>query len=303
MRATTGSGAGPPNMPECIALPSALSVMSTLVMPRSVVVSVGTPTAKLPVSTTRIVSARRRSAFSGTNASRPPVPCSSLPSQMILTPHGNPPSTFAQRAQRREVHDDVALAVGRPAPEPAPVALGQLPHRARPGVVAERRLHVVVRVEQHGRRARRTGRVAVHCLAAVRRRRGRDVLETDLRERVDHPLRGLVALLGRVLLGVGDRLEADELCEVVLRAAHEPSDGVAKLHGGSFHEAGAGSVGIVCVVDAAAAARSIARLRMRRWPASSLTSATPAAAQIAIVSDAAASPAASASAADSPASW
>ena len=33
-------------------------------MPRSVVVSVGTPTAKLPVSTTRIVSARSSSALS-----------------------------------------------------------------------------------------------------------------------------------------------------------------------------------------------------------------------------------------------
>ncbi len=90
--ATTGSGAGPPNMPECIALPSACSVMSMLVIPRSVVVSVGTPTAKLPVSTTRIASARSRSAFGGTNASSPPVPCSSEPSQISLTPHGKPPA-------------------------------------------------------------------------------------------------------------------------------------------------------------------------------------------------------------------
>ena len=116
MRATTGSGAGPPNMPECIALPSALSVMSTLVMPRSVVVSVGTPTAKLPVSTTRIVSARRRSAFSGTNASRPPVPCSSLPSQMILTPHGNPPST--PRSARSAVRCMTMLPLQSAAPRP-----------------------------------------------------------------------------------------------------------------------------------------------------------------------------------------
>ena len=82
--ATTGSGAGPPNMPECIGLLSASSVTSTLVIPRRVVVSVGTPTAKLPVSTTRIVSARSSSTLSGTNASSPPVPCSSEPSQMSL---------------------------------------------------------------------------------------------------------------------------------------------------------------------------------------------------------------------------
>ena len=85
---TTGSGAGPPNMPECIGLPSASSVTSTLVIPRSVVVSVGTPTAKLPVSTTRIASARSSSTLSGTNASSPPVPCSSEPSQISLIPHG-----------------------------------------------------------------------------------------------------------------------------------------------------------------------------------------------------------------------
>ena len=132
MSPSTGSGAGPPNMPECIGLPSASRVMSMLVMPRSVVVSVGTPTAKLPVSTTRIVSARSSSAFSGTNASRPPVPCSSEPSQISLTPHGKLAAGLAQRAQRREVHDDVALAVGGPAPVPAPVPLGELEHRRRP---------------------------------------------------------------------------------------------------------------------------------------------------------------------------
>ena len=90
-----------------------------------------------------------------------------------------------------------------------------------PRVLAERRLDVVVAVEQHRRRALRARRVAVHRLAAVGRRRRGDVLQPDLGERVDHPLRGLLALLGRVLLGVGDRPERDELGEVVLRAAHE----------------------------------------------------------------------------------
>src|SRR5215467_3785944 len=80
-------------MPECIALPSALTFTSTLVIPRSVVVSVGTPTAKLPVSQTRIVSARNISTLSGTNASSPPVPCSSEPSLISLTLQGKPPCT------------------------------------------------------------------------------------------------------------------------------------------------------------------------------------------------------------------
>ena len=116
IRPTTGSGAGPPNMPECIALASARTVTSTLVMPRSVVVSVGTPTAKSPVSTTRIVSARSRSAFSGTNASSPPVPCSSDPSQMILTVHGKPPLT--SRSARSAVRCMTMLPLQSAEPRP-----------------------------------------------------------------------------------------------------------------------------------------------------------------------------------------
>ena len=96
----SGSGAGPPNMPECIALASASTVTSTLVIPRSVVVSVGTPTAKLPVSQTRMASARSSSTLSGTNASSPPVPCSSEPSLISLMPHGKPPFASAARATR-----------------------------------------------------------------------------------------------------------------------------------------------------------------------------------------------------------
>ena len=49
---------------------------------------VGTPTATLPVSQTRMASARSRSGCSGTNASRPPVPCSSEPSPTIFTVTG-----------------------------------------------------------------------------------------------------------------------------------------------------------------------------------------------------------------------
>ena len=246
-------------MPECIALPSPLSLTSTLVIPRSVVVSVGTPTAKLPVSTTRIVSALSRSAFGGTNSSRPPVPCSSEPSQMIFTPHGKPPPLAClQRAQRREVHDDVALAVRRAAPVPAAVALGELPDRRRPQVLAERRLHVVVAVQEHRRRPLGPGRVAVHAVAAVRRRGHLHVLQADLGEGVDDPLRRLLALLGRVLLRVGDRLERDELGQVGLGAVHQAWTAVRSSSTGivapCLTRRRTGSVGIVWTLIAAAAA-------------------------------------------------
>jgi len=82
-----------------------------------------------------------------------------------------------ERPQCREVHDDVALAVGSTAAVPAPVALGELEHRHFPRVLAERRLDVIVAVQQHGRRALWRRRVAVHAMRAVRRQRHPDVLQ------------------------------------------------------------------------------------------------------------------------------
>ena len=74
--AASASGAGPPNIPECTSdlMPD---LTTTLTMPRRLTVAAGRPTAALPVSQTRIASARSRSAFFGTKSSRPPVPCSS----------------------------------------------------------------------------------------------------------------------------------------------------------------------------------------------------------------------------------
>jgi hypothetical protein len=64
--AARASGAAPPNMPECISEPSARTVTTTLARPRSEVVTVGRPSVALPVSQTRIVSARSRSGSVGT---------------------------------------------------------------------------------------------------------------------------------------------------------------------------------------------------------------------------------------------
>ena len=47
-------------MPECMAFSSVLTLTTTFVSPRRLVVSVGTPTAKLPVSATRIASALKQ---------------------------------------------------------------------------------------------------------------------------------------------------------------------------------------------------------------------------------------------------
>ena len=56
-------GPAPPNMPECSSPGSASTCTTTLTMPRRLTVTAGTPTAALPVSQTRIASARSRSAL------------------------------------------------------------------------------------------------------------------------------------------------------------------------------------------------------------------------------------------------
>ena len=166
-------------------------------------VSVGTPTAKLPVSTTRIVSARRSIPRLGDRT--PPARRSPAPPSLRRSPYAarELPVTSPAAPQRREVHDDVALAVGPPRPYQRPSALVSSQHRAVQ-VLAERPLHVVVRVEHTvgvpgGRRA------AVHRLAAVGRRRGRERPGGRPREASITHCAALVALLGRVLLRVGDR--------------------------------------------------------------------------------------------------
>ena len=116
----------------------------------AMVVTVGTPTAALPVSQTRIASARSRSALARDELLQAAgaLLLGALDDELQAT--GN---VVAERAQRGQVHHDVALAVGRPAPVPPAVPLGQLERRRPPGPLVQRRLHVVVGVEQDRRRA------------------------------------------------------------------------------------------------------------------------------------------------------
>ena len=112
---------------------------------------------------------------------------------------------------------------------PAPVALGQLEHRHRPRVLAERRLDVVVAVEQHGRRALGPGRVAVHAVASRRASStcGRPAGPAAANASTTH-WAAFSHSSRRELLRVGDRLERDELGQVVLRLAHQRLDGLTQ---------------------------------------------------------------------------
>ncbi len=151
----------------------------------------------------------------------------------------------AEGPQRGEVHDDVALAVGGAAPVPAAVALGELERRGGPGGVVERRLDVVVGVEQDGRRAGRRRAVAHHGVAAVRGLLQVDVAQSGLGEGRRDPLRGPAAVLRRVLARVGDGGEGDQLGEVGLGPRHQVGDPAGEFvgHGGLLRELGAGSWG------------------------------------------------------------
>ena len=118
------------------------------------------------------------------------------------------------------------LQSARAAAVPAAVALGQLEHR-RPSTRPRR----AAAARRSGSRAARSAcpRGPARGRARSSRRRASATCVTscrpDVGERVDDPLRRLLALLGRVLLRVGDRLERDELGQVVLRAVHQRMDG------------------------------------------------------------------------------
>jgi hypothetical protein len=63
--------------------------------------------------------------------------------------------------------------------------------------------------------------VADHRAAAVGGRVGGHLVQPRRRERLDQPPRGALALLGRELVGVGDRAAGDQRRQVLLGAGHQ----------------------------------------------------------------------------------
>ena len=194
--------------------------------PRSVVVSVGTPTAQLPASPITIASAARRSPDVGTKLSRPPV-------RLLLGPLGEELDAAAEftfeRSERRQVRHRVAFAVGRAAAVPAAVALRQLEGRTLPLSLAERRLDVVVAVQEDGRRALGPGCMAEDGRVAVGHVEQAGVWDACIGDRVADVLGRLDAALGRVLGGVGDARDRDQSLEIGAGPWHEPADPLAHL--------------------------------------------------------------------------
>ena len=151
--AITGSGTAPPAIPECTGPSSARSSMSAAARPRSEYVRPGTPTFQLPASASTSTSAaqlveRVRSGTGAASANRSPprprrAPHVARQRAVRLQPRGD----------RGRVRDRARLVVGTAAPVEPAVALDGRERIAAPALDDAGRLHVVVRIEQHGRRA------------------------------------------------------------------------------------------------------------------------------------------------------
>ncbi len=90
MSVINASGAAPPNCPLCFGPASVRTSTVTIAMPRSAIVSVGTPGRMLPMSPITIASAAKSSGCDGgyvVNA----LPISSWPSITTLIPTGGLP--------------------------------------------------------------------------------------------------------------------------------------------------------------------------------------------------------------------
>jgi hypothetical protein len=136
-----------------------------------------------------------------------------------------PPAVdLAERPQRREVHDEIPLAVGGPPRIPAPVLLGQRPRVRGPRRELAGRLHVVVRVEQHSRRPGRAVCASQHHDAAVVGLDQLDVAHAELPAQRRHQLGRLPARRGGKPVLRRHRRDRHEPLEVVASLRHEPVD-------------------------------------------------------------------------------
>ena len=145
---------------------------------------------------------------------------------------------FQMRLDGLEVHEHLALVVGRAARVELAVADGGLERRRLPQVERIHRLHVVVPVEEDGRRARRAQPVAVDDRVA-RRVDELHVLETDAPHLIAAPLRAAPHVRG--VLGqradAGNRQQTFQLVEIFLAVHVDEVDHVVHIHLGPIEGA------------------------------------------------------------------
>ena len=113
----------------------------------------GSPGANIAESEITTASQRSRSAWLSRNGTRLALPISSSPSARTIDVDRQLAPGREVRLQGLDVQEELALVVGRAAGVDAPVAHGGLEGRRGPEVERLGGLHVVVAVDQHGRRA------------------------------------------------------------------------------------------------------------------------------------------------------
>ena len=195
--AIIASGAGPPNSPEWSGCSSVRIVTTHATSPRSVVVSVGSPTRRLPMSQTMKTSAANSSGCSSTKASRL-LFVSSMPSTISFTVHGR---LAVEDLERPDMDREAPLVVGSTPAEDAAVLARRRPGVRGPPLLRRRGLDVVVAVEHHDGRAVRPGDLPVDRGIAARHLLEGRVREPDALEHLEGLGGHLVDGLRRVIRG------------------------------------------------------------------------------------------------------
>ena len=188
-------------------------------MPRSATVSVGTPGRTLPMSPITIASHRNASGCAGGYVVSAPPPTSSWPSITILIPTGGLP---VPRAQRADVGDHVRLGVGGPAAEDRAVALVGHERRRAPQRLVAGGHDVVVRVQQHRRRALGRRDLAGDHRRGVRQLERAEVLHARVAQQLDGQLVRVEDRLARLgVAGRRDRGDRHQPRQVGLQPGHQ----------------------------------------------------------------------------------
>ncbi len=216
--AARASGAAPPNPPECSSDASASTPTITSTTPRRLTVTAGLAHGRVPGVADQDRVGPQQVGVPGHEALQGPGGLlGSLDDQLQVDRH-----LVTEGPQRRQVRQDVALAVGAAAAVPAPSHLGQLERRGPPLGLVQRWLDVVVSVKQHGCRIRvRALPRPQHGLAPVRHLREPGIGEANGGKGVPHPPRRAGAFFRRELTGISHRPDGDQFRQFGLHPPHQ----------------------------------------------------------------------------------
>ena len=215
--AISASGAAPPYCPLCLAPASVRSSTVTSAIPRSATVSVGTPGPHAAhVGDQHRVRAEHLGIPGRVGVERAADLLLALDHELDADRR-----LAVERAQRADVHHHVGLGVRAAAAVERAVALGRLERRRAPQRLVAGGHDVVVRVQQHGRRAGRRRDLADDDRRGVGQRERLDLRHAGVAQQLGDDVVRLAQRLRR-MAGNGDRGDAHESLEVGAQLGHQP---------------------------------------------------------------------------------